>query len=65
MSGPELGYVATPVIVVQAALALLEGRDRIVAQRGPGGVFTPGATSVAIFLEERERHACSGSDVVN
>lgn len=39
VSGPEPGYVATPIILVNAALALLASRDRL----GSGGVWTVGA----------------------
>ena len=38
VSGPEPGYVATPIIVVQAAYYLLEEREKIDLR----GVFTPG-----------------------
>eukprot|EP00455_Lapot_gusevi_P005638 TRINITY_DN12418_c0_g1_i10.p2 TRINITY_DN12418_c0_g1~~TRINITY_DN12418_c0_g1_i10.p2 ORF type:complete len:111 (+),score=32.84 TRINITY_DN12418_c0_g1_i10:258-590(+) len=39
VTGPEPGYVATPILVVQSALCILEERDRLPV----GGVFTPGA----------------------
>ncbi|KAK9800339.1 hypothetical protein WJX73_005481 [Symbiochloris irregularis] len=39
VSGPEPGYKATPIIIVQCSLALLEERDRAPK---PGGVFTVG-----------------------
>ena len=40
--GPEVGYVATPILFVHAALTLLQERDSVAKQLGPGGVFTPG-----------------------
>jgi len=44
VKGPEPGYVATPIIVVQAALEFLEQRGKIASALGvSGGVFTPGA----------------------
>jgi len=49
-SGPEPGYVLTPICIVQAALCLLEERGKI---RPNGGVFTPGAVFAPTSLEER------------
>lgn len=43
ISGPDPGYVATPIFLVQAALTLLEERQSIASRLGSGGVFTPGA----------------------
>lgn len=40
VSGPEPGYVATPIIFVTLARALLEHRPQLAVQ---GGVLTPGA----------------------
>ncbi|RDD47010.1 Saccharopine dehydrogenase-like oxidoreductase [Trichoplax sp. H2] len=40
VSGPEPGYVTTPICMVQAAIAILEERDLLPST---GGVFTPGA----------------------
>ncbi|GAB4820285.1 hypothetical protein N2152v2_007331 [Parachlorella kessleri] len=40
VSGPEPGYLACSIFIVQAAITLLEERDKIDA---PGGVFTAGA----------------------
>lgn len=39
IQGPEIGYVATPICLVQSALALLESRDSELT----GGVLTPAA----------------------
>ena len=41
VSGPEMGYVATPIIVGEAALTVLAERAGITRRVGPGGVFTP------------------------
>lgn len=43
ISGPDPGYIATPIFLVQAALVLLGERKAITARLGYGGVFTPGA----------------------
>ena len=43
ISGPDPGYIATPIFLVHAALTLLEERKAIVSRLGSGGVFTPGA----------------------
>eukprot|EP01026_Neomeris_dumetosa_P063679 TRINITY_DN6047_c0_g2_i9.p1 TRINITY_DN6047_c0_g2~~TRINITY_DN6047_c0_g2_i9.p1 ORF type:complete len:279 (-),score=26.34 TRINITY_DN6047_c0_g2_i9:248-1084(-) len=37
VSGPEMGYVTTPIVIVQAALTLLEEREKL----PEFGVFTP------------------------
>lgn len=37
MSGPEPGYVATPIFVVAAAATILKDGDKM----GQGGVLTP------------------------
>ncbi|CAN6470146.1 unnamed protein product [Victoria cruziana] len=49
VSGPEIGYVATPIALVQCALILLEQRDNL----PKGGVFTPGVIFGPTNLEER------------
>ena len=43
ISGPDPGYIATPIFLVHAALTLLDEREDIVSRLGSGGVFTPGA----------------------
>ncbi|XP_046635141.1 saccharopine dehydrogenase-like oxidoreductase [Daphnia pulicaria] len=40
VSGPEPGYVATPICLVQAALVLLREADKLPSE---GGVYPPGA----------------------
>lgn len=42
VAGPEPGYVATPVIMVEGALELMTAREEISRKIGPGGVMTPG-----------------------
>lgn len=42
VSGPDPGYIATPILLVQAAITLLDERDAIAARLGDGGVYTPG-----------------------
>jgi hypothetical protein len=42
VAGPEPGYVATPVFLVEAAAELLERRMDICLAVGSGGVCTPG-----------------------
>lgn len=43
VAGPEPGYVATPIFLVQAAFSLLEERKAVEQRLGPGGAFTAGA----------------------
>lgn len=50
VSGPEPGYVATPIFMVQAALVLLCETDKLPAK---GGVFPPGAAFAKTSLIER------------
>jgi short subunit dehydrogenase-like uncharacterized protein len=50
---PEPGYVATPIITVDAALTLLEERQQLLARAGGGGVFTAGAVFRDSRLMER------------
>uniref|UniRef100_A0A8B9UV27 Saccharopine dehydrogenase-like oxidoreductase n=1 Tax=Anas zonorhyncha TaxID=75864 RepID=A0A8B9UV27_9AVES len=50
VKGPEPGYVATPIAMVQAALALLEDTAYLPKQ---GGVYSPGAAFSKTKLIER------------
>ena len=43
VKGPEPGYVATPIIMVQTALTLQQEREKCVSLMGSGGVYTAGA----------------------
>ncbi|KAL6551586.1 hypothetical protein OROGR_007740 [Orobanche gracilis] len=47
--GPEIGYVTTPIILVQCALVLLNDRDNL----PKGGVFTPGIVFGPTDLQKR------------
>ncbi|KAL2523064.1 putative mitochondrial saccharopine dehydrogenase-like oxidoreductase [Forsythia ovata] len=49
VTGPEIGYVTTPIILVQCALILLKSRDNL----PKGGVFTPGIIFGSTDLQER------------
>jgi len=50
VSGPEPGYIATPIIFLDVAKCLLEERHRLPVS---GGVFTPGAVFGESTLIER------------
>ena len=52
--GPEAGYVATSSFINQAAVTILQDRDRIPFK---GGVLTPGLVFKGTCLVERlEKH---------
>ncbi|KAI9565541.1 hypothetical protein GHT06_009333 [Daphnia sinensis] len=50
VSGPELGYVATPICMIQAALVLLREADKLPSE---GGVYPPGAAFAKTSLINR------------
>ncbi|XP_053158517.1 saccharopine dehydrogenase-like oxidoreductase [Hemicordylus capensis] len=50
VKGPEAGYVATPIAMVQAAVALLKDKSSLPKQ---GGVYSPGAAFSNTKLIER------------
>ncbi|RXN27351.1 saccharopine dehydrogenase-like oxidoreductase [Labeo rohita] len=50
VKGPEAGYVATPIAMVQAALTMLNEPDSLPKT---GGVYTPGATFAKTTLINR------------
>ncbi|KAK3004532.1 hypothetical protein RJ639_018830 [Escallonia herrerae] len=59
--GPEIGYLTTPIILLQCAIVLL-------AQRGNlpnGGVFTPGILFGATDLQERLQENGISFDVIS
>ncbi|KAK9816589.1 hypothetical protein WJX72_002324 [[Myrmecia] bisecta] len=61
MVGPELGYVATPIFLVQAAFALLSERDRL---QLPGGVYTVGALLGGTnYLERLQKSGIQLTDI--
>ncbi|EYU44155.1 hypothetical protein ABFS82_08G027300 [Erythranthe guttata] len=47
--GPEIGYLTTPIVLLQCALVALKERDNL----PKGGVFTPGIVFGATDLEKR------------
>lgn len=49
VTGPEIGYLTTPIILLQCALILLKSRDNM----PKGGVFTPGIIYGSMDLQER------------
>lgn len=50
VSGPEPGYVATPICMVQAALVVIQEAEKLPFQ---GGVYPPGAAFAKTTLIER------------
>uniref|UniRef100_A0A9J7XMX7 Saccharopine dehydrogenase-like oxidoreductase n=1 Tax=Cyprinus carpio carpio TaxID=630221 RepID=A0A9J7XMX7_CYPCA len=50
VKGPEAGYVATPIAMVQAALTMLNESDSLPKT---GGVYTPGATFAKTTIVDR------------
>ncbi|CAH1790808.1 unnamed protein product [Owenia fusiformis] len=50
VSGPEAGYVTTPICMIQAALVLLQEKDNLPKS---GGVLTPGAVFAKTTLINR------------
>lgn len=60
VSGPEPGYVATPVFVVAAALQILDDRR---ALQHAGGVFTAGALFYPVRAALITRLQRSGIDI--
>ncbi|KAL3135847.1 hypothetical protein ABBQ32_007405 [Trebouxia sp. C0010 RCD-2024] len=65
VTGPEPGYIATPIIMVQTALTLQQERDRCTALVGPGGVFTVGALFGETSLTQRLSKAGVTFEVTN
>ncbi|KAF4376744.1 hypothetical protein F8388_025615 [Cannabis sativa] len=59
--GPEIGYVTTPIILVQCALILLNQRDNL----PKGGVFTPGIVFGPTDLQQRLQDNGITFDVVS
>lgn len=49
VSGPEVGYITTPIVLVQCALILLSQRGNL----PKGGVYTPGAVFGPTDLQRR------------
>uniref|UniRef100_A0A673ZQP0 Saccharopine dehydrogenase-like oxidoreductase n=1 Tax=Salmo trutta TaxID=8032 RepID=A0A673ZQP0_SALTR len=63
VQGPEAGYVATPIAMVQAAITIL---NEPTALPKKGGVYTPGATFAKTKLVERlNKHGIQFSSLVS
>jgi hypothetical protein len=52
--GPEPGYIATPIFLVEGALAFLRRRDAISDRLGPGGIYTAGELLLLGSQAERD-----------
>ncbi|GAB2216712.1 hypothetical protein Droror1_Dr00024489 [Drosera rotundifolia] len=61
VTGPEIGYIATPIILIQCALVLLTQRERL----PKGGVFPPGVVFGPTDLLERLQANGISFDVVS
>ncbi|XP_038071676.1 saccharopine dehydrogenase-like oxidoreductase [Patiria miniata] len=61
VTGPEPGYVATPIVMVQAGLVVLKEKDDMPAS---GGVFSPAAAfSRTSLIERLDKHGVKFSVV--
>lgn len=59
--GPEIGYVSTPIILLQCALIALNQRDNL----PKGGVYTPGIVFGPTDLQERLQQNGISFDVIS
>ncbi|XP_059293913.1 probable mitochondrial saccharopine dehydrogenase-like oxidoreductase At5g39410 [Lycium ferocissimum] len=59
--GPEIGYLTTPIILVQCALILLKERDNL----PKGGVFPPGIVFGPTDLQDRLQQNGISFDVIS
>ncbi|KAL3346704.1 hypothetical protein AABB24_025248 [Solanum stoloniferum] len=59
--GPEIGYLTTPIILVQCALILLKERNNL----PKGGVFPPGIVFGPTDLHDRLQHNGISFDVIS
>ncbi|XP_006338410.1 probable mitochondrial saccharopine dehydrogenase-like oxidoreductase At5g39410 [Solanum tuberosum] len=59
--GPEVGYLTTPIILVQCALILLKERNNL----PKGGVFPPGVVFGPTDLQNRLQHNGISFDVIS
>lgn len=62
VSGPEPGYVATPIIFVELARSFLEQRATLPPLIQQGGVYTPGAVFYSEPTKLIERLRAAGID---
>lgn len=61
ITGPEMGYVTTPIILIQCALILLSQRNNL----PKGGVYTPGIVFGSTDLQERLQQNGISFDVIS
>ncbi|KAK9055934.1 hypothetical protein SSX86_027021 [Deinandra increscens subsp. villosa] len=61
VTGPDIGYVATPIILVQCALTVLEQRGDL----PKGGVFPPGIVFGSTDLQDRLQENGISFDVIS
>jgi len=61
ITGPEMGYVTTPIILIQCALILLSQRNNL----PKGGVYTPGIVFGPTDLQERLQQNGISFDVIS
>ncbi|KAL6656900.1 hypothetical protein ACP70R_004680 [Stipagrostis hirtigluma subsp. patula] len=61
VSGPEVGYITTPIVLVQCALVLLSQRGNL----PKGGVYTPGAVFGPTDLQRRLQENGLSFDLVS
>ncbi|CAK8533455.1 unnamed protein product [Lathyrus sativus] len=61
ITGPELGYVTTPIIMIQCALIVLSQRNNL----PKGGVYSPGIVFGSTDLQERLQQNGISFDVVS
>ena len=59
--GLEIGYLSTPIILIQCALILLSQRDNL----PKGGVLTPGIVFGPTDLQERLQENGISFDVIS
>ncbi|EAZ40532.1 hypothetical protein OsJ_24988 [Oryza sativa Japonica Group] len=61
VSGPEIGYITTPIVLVQCALVLLSQRGNL----PKGGVYTPGAVFGPTDIQQRLQENGLSFDLVS
>ncbi|KAM0844582.1 hypothetical protein ACQ4PT_056951 [Festuca glaucescens] len=61
VSGPEIGYITTPIVLIQCALVLLSQRGNL----PKGGVYTPGAVFGPTDLQKRLEENGLSFDVIS
>lgn len=61
LMGPEIGYLTTPIILLQCALILLSERENL----PKGGVLPPGIVFGPTDLQERLQHNGISFDVIS